>query len=239
MTNGVLIFKGMNVGVLPGDFSISVDENGATKSNLVLSTSYNVIPIWLRIASDNLVLAKLASENIKNNWTDVPDHQKSLLILELSPSMQVIIACGIALDAFYDMLRPYAKLTHSDINKWKINKTSRAKQIIEVVRRVYKLNGETLSQFNTTISQIIKFRDMGVHPSSELKNACTRPDLLVGIDWKFSAYRFSNAQTCFDSTINMMKHLYQIGCKEKRVIEDLKNIFLALDELNIVKLNTN
>jgi hypothetical protein len=239
MTNGVLIFKGMNVGVLEGDFSISVDENGTPKSNLVLSTSYNVIPIWLRVASDNLVLAKLASENIKNNWTDVVDHQKSLLILELSPSMQVIIACGIALDALYDMLRPHAKLTNSDINKWKINKTSRAKQIIEVIRRVYKLNGETLSQFKNAISQIIKFRDMGVHPSSELKNTCTRPDLSVGIDWKFSAYRYSNAQSCFDLTTNMMKHLHNIECKEKRVIEDLKNIFLALDELNVIKSNTN
>lgn len=239
MSNGVLIFKGMNVGVLPGDLSISVNENGTTTSKLILSTSYNVIPIWLRIASDNLNLAKCASENIRNNWTDESEHQKSLLILELSPSMQAIISCGIALDALYDMLRPYAKLTHSDINRWKINKTGRAKQIIEVIRRVYKLNGETLNQFTSAISQIIKFRDMGVHPSSELKNACARPDLSVGIDWKFSAYRFSNAQSCFDSTINMMKYLHQIGCKEKRVIEDLKNIFLALDELNIVKLQTN
>lgn len=239
MTTGVLIFKGMNVGVLAGDYSIAIDENGAFKSNLILSTSYNVIPIWMRVASDNLALAQLASDSIKNNWTDVSDHQKSLLILELSPSMQVIIACGIALDALYDMLRPYAKLTNSDISKWKINKTSRAKQIIEVIRRVYKLNGETLSQFKNAISEIIKFRDMGVHPSSELKNACTRPDLTVGIDWKFSAYRFSNAQNCFDSTINMMKHLHHIECNEKRVIDDLKNIFLALEELNVIKPNNN
>jgi hypothetical protein len=153
--------------------------------------------------------------------------------------MQVIIACGIALDALYDMLRPYAKLTNSDISKWKINKTSRAKQIIEVIRRVYKLNGENLNQFKNAISEIIKFRDMGVHPSSELKNACTRPDLLVGVDWKFSAYRFSNAHNCFNSTISMLKHLHHIECKEKRVIEDLKNIFLALEELNVVALNNS
>ena len=117
MATGVLIFEGMTVGILPGDFVVSTDELGAVESKLILSTAYNVIPIWLRIASDNLASAKLASENLIKNWSENPESQKSLLVAELTPSMQVVIACGIALDALYDMLRPYSKLSETEVNK--------------------------------------------------------------------------------------------------------------------------
>lgn len=237
METGVLIFKGMTVGVLPGDFTISADDAGAVQSKLILSTAYNLIPIWLRIASDNLTSAKMASDNIEKNWSENADNQKSLLISELTPSMQVIIACGIALDSLYDMLRPYSKLSEADINRWKSNKTGRAKQITEVIRRVYKLNGDVLRGFKESISEIIKFRDMGVHPSLELKNSCIRTDLSVGVDWKFSAYKFSNAKNCFESTLKMMIHLFEKKCEDKRVTEGMENIFLALQELGVVKIS--
>ena len=77
---------------------------------------------------------------------------------------------------------------------------------------------------------------MGVHPSLELKNSCTRPDLSVGVDWKFSAYRYSNARNCFESTLKMMSHLFEKGCEDEKVVEGIKNIFSALQELGVVKI---
>ena len=77
---------------------------------------------------------------------------------------------------------------------------------------------------------------MGVHPSLELKNSCTRPDLEVGVDWKFSAYRFSNAKNSFDSTMNMIIYLYEKGCALEQVTIAMKNIFAALQELGVVKI---
>ncbi|MGB7243849.1 MAG: hypothetical protein WBC93_17405, partial [Sulfitobacter sp.] len=65
---GVLIFKGMRVGFLEGDLTIGVDENGQTKSEAILSTSYNVLPLWLRVAHENVVLAKAAFETIAGEW---------------------------------------------------------------------------------------------------------------------------------------------------------------------------
>jgi hypothetical protein len=62
MANGILIFKGMKVGILPGDFSISINENGGHDSKLLLSTAYNVVPLWLKIAHDNLKQSKFASD---------------------------------------------------------------------------------------------------------------------------------------------------------------------------------
>ena len=54
---GVLVFEGMKVGVLDGDLSVSVNEHGKLDSKLILSSSYNVLPIWLLIAYENIVLS--------------------------------------------------------------------------------------------------------------------------------------------------------------------------------------
>ncbi len=234
MSSGVLIFQGMTVGVLQGDFEISLDDTGSLKSKLILSTAYNVIPIWLRIANDHVLSAKAASEALKQQWDDNAENQKKLLISELAPSMQVIVSCGIAFDALYDMLRPYANISKKDIDKWKEKRTSRGVQITEIIRRVYKLKNETLNQFKKVITEIIKYRDIAVHPSGELKNACPRPDIPVGVDWKFSAYRFTNAATCFQSTMKMFIYLHETKCKEDSINKDMENIFLSLQELGVV-----
>lgn len=232
---GVLIFQGMTVGVLPGDLTISVGDDGALESKLVLSTAYNVIPIWLRIAKDSLQHAKTASENLAAQWTDDAEKQKSLLIAELAPSMQVFVACGIALDALYDTLRPHANLSGDEVTAWRRNRTGRGKQIAAVIQRVYRLDNQHSKEFKKGITQITKFRDVAVHPSLELKNSCTRSDLEVGVDWKFSAYRYSNALIAFESTGKMMVHLYEKRSAGEKVVEAMENIFKAMLELGVAQ----
>ena len=227
----------MTVGVLPGDLTLTINEDGEKVPKLVLSSAYNVIPLWLCAAYEHLRKSKEASELITTDWNEDTDHQKSLLVKELTPSIQVFVSCGIALDALYDTLRPHAKLTPQEIQTWKDNGTSRAKQIVEVVRRVFKLNGDTLKNIRDCILQVIKYRDMAVHPSLKLKNTCTRPDLDVGVDWKFSAYRFSNAEWCLTNTINMIVYLYEHETGESEVDTSISNIIDALEELNVVQRN--
>jgi hypothetical protein len=229
----VLIFKGMTVGVLSEDCVFTSDDLGEMNVNLVISTAYNVIPIWIRIACDNFKQAKLASKNIKEEWNEDVDKQKALLIAELAPSMQVIVSCGIALDALYDTLRPHARLSAEEIQRWKDNGTGRAKQISDVIRRVYKLNNNVFKEFRDSIIQIIKFRDMAVHPSLELKNACNRDDLPIAVDWKFSAFRFSNASVCLISTVNILLYLHNCKSANESVNTQIDNLVLALQELGV------
>ena len=235
---GVLIFKGMRVGILPGDFTINLNENreDGERSKLILSTAYNVLPIWIKIAQDNLREAKNASDAIASKWSENTEEQKELLISELAPSLQVFVSCGIALDALYDQLRPYAKLSESDIEKWKDNRTSRAKQIAEVIRRVYNIKKDVFDQIKQSITDIIKYRDLAVHPSLELQNARPRPDVPVGVDWKFCFYRFQNSEACFNSTMQILLYLYQTECSNTVVKDQIKSIFDALLELKVVQL---
>lgn len=237
MTEGVLIFEGMKVGVLPGDLTIEVTESGAVNSKLILSTAYNVLPIWLRIANDQLLHAKQTSEEVKARWGSNDEANRELLVAELEPSLQVFVACGIALDALYDQLRPFSKLSQDDIQKWKENGTGRNKQIAEVIRRVYRLGTEETWQFKQNISEILKYRDMAVHPSLELKQTCVRPDIPVGVDWKFSAYKHSNAAKCFKATMEMLIYIYNRKSGINDVDQQMENVMEALIQLKVVERN--
>lgn len=227
----------MKVGVLPGDLTIEVTESGAVNSKLILSTAYNVLPIWLRIANDQLLHAKQTSEEVKARWGSNDEANRELLVAELEPSLQVFVACGIALDALYDQLRPFSKLSQDDIQKWKENGTGRNKQIAEVIRRVYRLGTEETWQFKQNISEILKYRDMAVHPSLELKQTCVRPDIPVGVDWKFSAYKHSNAAKCFKATMEMLIYIYNRKSGINDVDQQMENVMEALIQLKVVERN--
>lgn len=231
---GILIFEGMKVGVLDGDFSIDIDETGNLQSNLILSTSYNVLPVWLRIAYENLKLSSEASKSIKDNWGETANKQKELLIKELTPSTQVFVSCGIALDALYDQLRPYAKISREDINKWKKKRTKRSSQICEIIKRVYKLNNQTFKGYRENIKSIIDFRDKAVHPDNSIKQTCNRPDIPVGVDWRFSAYRYDNAIICYQRTMEMILYLHKKKSQISQVDEEMENVFKALKELKLI-----
>ena len=238
MTNGVLVFEGMTVGILPGDLKISLDESGSVNSHAILSTAYNVLPIWLRIASDQLRHAKQASETVARQWDTDDDLNRERLVAELEPSLQVFVACGIAIDALYEQIRPFANITRIDIDTWKANKTAREKQITEILRRVYRLPNEATAACGRNIAEILKYRDMAVHPSLALKQTCDRPDIPVGVDWKLAVYRYSNASACFGVTMKMILYLYERKAESEECNLQMENIVKALEQLQVVRRNS-
>ncbi len=231
---GVLIFKGMRVGFLEGDLRIGFSEDGTIESKAILSTSFNVVPLWLRVAHDNLALARTAFQNIAAQWDDDPENQKTLLIAELAPATQTIVACAIAYDALYAQLKPLAKVDNEEMAAWKKNKTSRAARISEVLRRVFRLNGEDYKQIKKVVTETIKLRDLAVHPSHELKNALNRPDVPVGLDWRFCVYRYENAATCYNNSVKLFTFFRGNASRDKAASENIESIFEALVEMNLI-----
>jgi hypothetical protein len=126
----------------------------------------------------------------------------------------------------------------ADIQRWKDYKTNRAVQITEVMRRVYRLDTKVLGNFSQNSSEITKYRDMAVHPSLELKRACSRPDIPVLVDWKFSTYRHSNAEQCFGSTMKMLVYLYERKSGNSDVDQQMEDIIVALQQLHVVRRQT-
>lgn len=234
---GLLVFKGMKVGIQDGDFTVSIDENGKEESNLTLSTSYNMLPIWLKIAYENIVSSNKASKAVSEQWCEDNEIQKSLLVAKLTSSIQVFVACGCALDAFYYQLKEYANISQDDIDTWKRKKTSRTAQIVEIIRRTYKLDKQFVKSAKVNIKSIMEYRDKVVHPSHEVQHTCSRPDITVGVDWRFSAYKYSNALIAYQKTMELLILLYEKKSDIEKVNENMETIFESLMELGLVSKN--
>ena len=234
MANGVLVFAGMRVGVLDGDLTVHEDQTGAASAHLVLSTAYNVLPLWLRIANDELVRAKAASVEIASLFSTTDDETKrQLLLAELGPSMQVAMACGVALDALFNLLQPYAKLSYTE------KKTKRPAQIAETIKRVYKVTNVQMAELKQKIEDILSYRGKVAHPSFKLQRACDREDISVGVDWKFSLYRYSNARQCFLTTMKPVGHFCERKSGVRDVDDEMGRIADALVHLNLIKRNAS
>ena len=234
---GVLIFEGMKVGVLPGDLSVTLDEGGNPSTELVLSTAYNVVPLWLLAAHDNLKSSLAAQTKIKQDWISEANDQRQLLVNELVPSMQTVIACGIALDGFYEILKPHARLSAEDIAKWKKNRTSRSAQIFETIRRTVGTPRGKARDVKVIIKQIINLRDQAVHPTDRLKNAVFRSDLSVAVDWKFAAFSADNAKICFTNTMQIFSLAYERRDRNPEIKLKIENLINSLKGLGVVTIN--
>jgi hypothetical protein len=231
---GLLIFKGMKVGIQDGDFTVRFNENGTEDSNLTLSTSFNMLPIWLKIAYENIVSSNKASKAVSEKWCEDNEIQKSLLVAELTPSIQVFVACGCALDAFYDQLKEYANISQNDLEIWKRKKTSRTAQIVEIIRRTYKLDKHFVKGAKVNIKSIMEYRDKVVHPSHDIQHTRSRPDIPVGVDWRFSAYKYSNALIAYQRTMELLILLYERKSDNDKVNQNMETIFESLIELGLV-----
>lgn len=235
MTKGVMLFKGMKLGILPGGFKLSIGMDGESNSTLMLATAYNVLPIWLNVARQQLEVASKAARGIKEAWGVSEQDNRQLLLRELQPCLLVIVACGIALDSLYEQLKPFAKLEASQLEAWKTNRTKRSAQIAEVARRVFRLDNSIGKAFRENIGMIIDARDQAVHPTFQLKEACSRPDLDVAVDWKFATYRYENALVCYKSCAEMIVHLIEKKSGVPEVDSEMERISEALQELGVVK----
>lgn len=232
---GVLIFKGMKCGFLEGDLTLSIDDNGQVQSKAVLSTSYDILPIWLKIARDNLDLAAKAHNAIVTKWDEDSENQKVLLISELTPTVQVIVACATVFDALYQHFKPHAAIDPATIRAWQANRTSRAVQIVEVIRRVYRMSNVDTRQMRVAVRETMKLRDLAVHPSHTIQRSLSRSDVPVGLDWRFVAYRYSNANQCYSNTLKILKLLRAKRSHVDAANEAVGLIFEALVELGLVE----
>lgn len=230
----VLVFEGMKLGVLENDFTITVDEDGGLSSKLVLSTSYNVIPLWLRLAQENCSEAKAKHEEITTDWPNDEEGQKLLLLSELRSSMLAIVACAISIDALYELVKRFAKLDEATLKGWQKGKKSRSHQIVEVFRRVFSLDKHEAKRCKKVVKDILDLRDRAVHPSHRLERSVQRTDIDLGVDWRFAAYRYSNCEIALNNTLNMFSEFFSRIENESPVRQEIDPLVKAFRKNQIL-----
>lgn len=232
---GFYIFKGIRPVILKGDLQVTVDENGAESMKVTMSSSFDVVAFWIKIAHGHLKNAKEANADLLANWGKIPDCAPEYLIKEMETSLQTIVGCAIAIDALYAVIKPHAVIDKAQYEQWRTNKTGRSVYVSEVVRRVYRLDKELFNQVRTNLKETYDWRDRAVHPSPRPEPICQREDIDVGVDWKFAYYRHKHASIVYQATVGLILQLHHIKSNISELDESLSNVVNGLLQEGIVK----
>jgi hypothetical protein len=160
---------------------------------------------WMEIALEHLQQAERAHAQLLEKWVPVePAEGSKHLRDEFSSSMQCINASAIAVDAFYAAIKNVAPISEAEVSGWKAKKTSRPKQIAEVIRRSFGMEQSKVAALQQNLIELFRWRDWGVHPPADLEVPTPYPELAVSTEWRFVAYTASNARIALEYVLKLI-----------------------------------
>ncbi len=188
MSDGIFVNKGTTFSI--PSFSLTIDANGETSiSPVEVHLAYDVCPVWVKLAHEHLDLAKQRKLETVAAWKGTDEDRKTVALeAEFEASMQALSSAVFAIDAMYAWLKPHAGLDQATLDAWRDNGTSRYKQIGEVFRRCFSLNPPLSTGLIKYLGELYGLRDQVVHPPAKAQATLFRPDLNVGVEWRFAQY---------------------------------------------------
>lgn len=213
MTGGVFIGKGMKVGIPTGGLVLTLGPDGRLAGQLTLHVAYDVVPVWFKIARQNLSAVEAAEVVRKAAWeTDDEDAKMCSLEEECAVSMQCIMAVAIALDALYSQIKSRVpSITAELVQTWHRNKTPRYAQVFEVLQRGLKPDNAYRKNLRGFLKDAFKLRDFAVHPHAEMRAPVLHPELGIMIEGRFASFRAENARICANSLESIILDLAAIS----------------------------
>jgi hypothetical protein len=203
---GVYISRGMTLGIR--NFRLVLGEDGSVDSDLVIEVSLDTHPFWLEIAWTHLERARSAHQKLLAVWGGDDEKRKgSALEAEFGASMQCIVAAAVAMDAFYSAIRPHITIPKSTLDAWRKKRTARPAQVYEVLRRGFRFGPQTGKLIKRGLKEVFEWRDRSVHPSAEAARPIAYPELGVGTESRFVAYRHYNAQRAMGFALSLIRQL--------------------------------
>jgi hypothetical protein len=210
--SGVLITRGMTVAIPAGGFTLSIGDDGKLSSSVTVHVHYDVCPTWLELASRHLSdaqerkLARIAAWNSNDQ-----DATVAAMEAEFESSMQAIVAAAIAIESFYAALRDKTNISSETVQVWRQKRTARYKQIAEVLHRAFAIIPRDCVKLRQTLREILKVRDMAVHPLGNVAAPVLHPELQVGVEWRFALFRADNAEAIVGGARSVVHELVAKG----------------------------
>jgi hypothetical protein len=210
--SGIFISKGTTITIPIGGLSIFFGGEGAPKTDIKVHVVFDVCPSWLEIALDHLSVAKTCNVARNAAWeSNDGDAKGATLEREFKASMQAIVAAATAIESFYATTRKKINIDEALAMKWREKKIARYSQVCEVLRLAFQLKPENLKILRGILKQIYQFRAYAVHPSSSPTEAVLHPELKVGVEWRFVAFRYENVLPLVRATMEIIGQLVTDG----------------------------
>lgn len=219
---GLFITKGMQVAI--PSFSIRLKDDGSIDADpVILHTGIDLCPYWMEIALIHLEDSEQAHTRLMEGKKSQDEEAiASALSDDFTAGMQTIMACAIALDAYYASVKERAKLPPELIQGWRKNKkrTARYKQVAELFRRAFKIKKEPANNLREILKQIFSFRDKAVHPASGTTAPILHPELNKVSDWRYATFRYFNASSIAKATLSILE---QTSGKAEKANEQIES----------------
>lgn len=228
---GIFISRGITPIIKAGDLKITQKEDGTHDMNVTLSLKFDVCPIWLKISVDHLIQAKEWNQKCQKAFKNNNDKLKSETIEnEFEHSMQAMISIAIAYDSFYASIKGIVNIDKKITDTWIENRTARHTQVSETIRRGFKIKNNGTKILVNSIKEIYKFRDLAIHPLSNIDKPVLREDLNVGVEWRFACFTYFNSKLIVNEGLKRLKELFSIKGYENEKLETYSSSMLKLIE---------
>lgn len=227
-SKGILVTEGAEFSI--HGLQMSVGPEGLQVSHDKVTLRQDLVRHWLRIALGHLRDSDLAHEEVMKADPSTTEGQS--LEREFRASMQAMVASVIALDAFYAAVKDRVEIPRDHLEAWKTKKTARWSQMTEVFRLAFGLDKNQTRGLRTDLEEIMKYRDWAVHPPAKAKRPAFRNDIGLGVEWRFAAFRHSNALKSVGFALHTIYGLAKNATTDtETLVEYCQGVVTALDPL--------
>lgn len=230
-TAGFHITRGVALRIPAGGLTLTLDDSGEPKMELkALLLRLDTSVHWLEIALDHLAQARTAHDAMVTAHADGKD-VGDLLQVTFKAAMQAIVASATFFEALYAASRdcmPPARLAPRAADG---SGAKRPALVTEQLKRSFGLKPKKTADLASVLSDVYRFRDEAVHPSSSFGPPAIHPVLGVMVERRLAMYTYPNAQLLVRAALAYCKILPTIGKKDgPKEIHDLAQYLLTAGE---------
>jgi hypothetical protein len=208
---GIYVTKGTTLTLKNISFRILPDGTFES-SPVTVHLRFDACPTWIGIAKKHMESAQIAKAARALAWSGSDNvAQAKSLESEFEASMQAIVAAATSLEAFYAILKEHVPLPADVLEKWRNGRTARYSQVSEVARRVFAIKPSNAKNLRANLKDIYRYRDMAVHPAGKDAAPAFHPELKLGMEWRFVAFRAANAEAVVCMAANILWQLAHVA----------------------------
>ena len=188
--------------------AISLVETENPTTSATPHVQFDVCPTWLDLAIRHLSDAQVAQVARIAAWRGADGNSKAgALEWEFEASMQSIMACSVALDAFCAAIQTKVRLPQAVTDHGREKCIPRQAEIAEVLRIAFSLTAKEAGSLRQNLGEIFRFRDLAIDSYSKSDAPILHPELQEGGEWRFVYFRCENARLIVRATLRVIRQL--------------------------------
>ena len=209
---GVYVVAGDTLRV--ANLTIAIGDDGRATGSASIELARNMCPVWLRIALRHLKDANRAEEQLMRAHANDDDLALGQALVEqANAGVQAIVASCASFDAFYASIIERVPIEPAVAAAWRKNRTGRYRCVAEILRRSFKISGDSSSHIRSILKECFQYRGWAIHPPASWQQPVLYPEIERGVEWRLFAFRTHNAKAITGTTLSI---LAQLAMRPKR-----------------------